>query len=92
VKNKPHPYSNKPQEKRPRTNMDFLFGEIQSVFNPRTDILVLSFHDYDEACLRQDSRWIKSNAERIVIITSLKRPSIVRAGGTLNFSGGFFKS
>jgi hypothetical protein len=91
MKNKQHPQSGQPQVKAPRTHMDYLFGEIQAVFNPKTDILVMSLKHYDDACERADSRWIKENVKRIVIIRSLDRPSIVRTGGSLNFTGGFFK-
>ena len=80
-----------PSQQVPRTNTDKVFGEIKRAFNPKTDIIVMSPDDYVEALTHLDWEWLNGLKERVIKIEDLAHPSIVRAGGGLNFSGGFFK-
>ena len=96
MKNKQHPHSREFKNGidyiENRSNIGYLFGEIRQAFNPKTDIVVISPSDLEKALRLRDSRWLYDNQHRVVTIESLSRPSIVRAGGGLNFAGGFFKS
>jgi hypothetical protein len=95
MKNKPHPqsekYVNGVHYIEERTNIKRLFQEIRQVFNPRTDIVVISPQDLEKASRMRDGGFLRDHLERVVTIESLGCPSIVRAGGSLNFAGGFFK-